>query len=139
MSVPAGHFLCPFYRQTDCVWHISIFFLFLFFFIFFYCCQLACELIVNGLLCGLLTVFTWQAVLPYFSMVLACHLLVSWLVKIFDFLKISLILACQLIVIWVSFGLRPVAVLPLFFKGCGLLSGLRFDQKSTAFLRLPQQ
>ena len=131
MSVPAGHFLRPFYRQTDCVWHISIFFLFLFFFIFFYCCQLACELIVNWLLCGLLTVFTWQAVLPYFSRVLACHLLVNWLVKIFDFLKISLILACQLIVIWVSFGLRPVAVFPLFFKGCGLLSGLRFDQKST--------
>lgn len=132
MSVPAGHFLCPFYRQTDCVWHISIFFLFLFFFIFFYCCQLACQLIVNGLLCGLLTVFTWQAVLPYFSRVLACHLLVNWLVKIFDFLKFSLILACQLIVIWVTFGLRPVAVFPLFFKGCGLLSGLRFDQKSTA-------
>nr|DAG26834.1 MAG TPA: hypothetical protein [Bacteriophage sp.] len=30
-----------------------------------------------------------------------------------------------------TFGLRPVAVFPLFFKGCGLLSGLRFDQKST--------
>ena len=132
MSVPAGHFLCPFYRQTDYVWHISIFFLFLFFFIFFYCCQLACELIVNGLLCGLLTVFTWQVVLPYFSRVLACHLLVNWLVKIFDFLKISLILACQLIVIRVTFCLWPVTVFPLFFKGCGLLSGLRFDQKSTA-------
>ena len=116
MSVPAGHFLCPFYRQTVCVWHISIFFLFLFFFIFFYCCQLACELIVNWLLCGLLTVFTWQAVSPYFSRVLACHLLVKWLVKIFDFLKISLILACQLIVIWVSFGLRPVTVLPLYLE-----------------------
>ena len=88
-------------------------------------------MIVNWLLCGLLTVFTWQAVLPYFSRVLACHLLVNWLVKIFDFLKIPLILACQLIVIWVTFGLLPVAVLPLFFKGCGLLSGLRFDQKST--------
>lgn len=88
-------------------------------------------MIVNWLLCGLLTVFTWQAVLPYFSRVLACHLLVNWLVKIFVFLKISLILACQLIVIWVTFGLRPVNVSPLFFKGCGLLSGLRFDQKST--------